>query len=267
MDTYSLWIFTIGDIMGLSPQSGGPRLVTEGLTTIPAKESMMARDKSTPFNEEPTSVYRYYDKRGLLLYVGITRRGTARNSEHNASKSWWQHVVRQEVSHYSTRRAAHNMEKELIRQYRPPFNVQHNPGHEEVREAYLAFLSVANGATDAAELIKAATPAGESPRRIALAVAGHTGNMLILTSTAADAHKVKPLDEVKPVIDGCNIYSGGRRGTKVTGWATRNGILTLQMRVRDAGLCSGGEAVIRLPGPHAPRAAIKMITLDMPKVA
>lgn len=32
MDTYSLWIFTIGDIMGLSPQSGGPRLVTEGLT-------------------------------------------------------------------------------------------------------------------------------------------------------------------------------------------------------------------------------------------
>ena len=43
------------------------------------------------------------------------RRGTARNSEHNASKSWWQYVVRQEVSHYSTRRAAHNMEKELIR--------------------------------------------------------------------------------------------------------------------------------------------------------
>ena len=30
---HSLWISTIGDTMGLSPQSDGPRLVTEGLTT------------------------------------------------------------------------------------------------------------------------------------------------------------------------------------------------------------------------------------------
>lgn len=215
----------------------------------------------------PTSVYRYFDKRGLLLYVGITRRGISRNSEHNTSKSWWQYVVRQEVDHYETRKAAHNIEKELIRQYRPPFNVQHNPGHAEVREAYLQFVNVVNGSTVVAELIKASTPANKSPRRIALKVAGTTGAMLILTSTPEDAQRVRALDENKPVIDGCNINSHGRRGTKVTGWATRNGILTLQMRVKDAELCSGGEAVIRLPGPHSPRAAVKMIILDMPKVA
>ena len=43
----------------MSPQSDGPRLVTEGLTTIPAKESMMARDKSIPI--DPIAVKRIRD--------------------------------------------------------------------------------------------------------------------------------------------------------------------------------------------------------------
>lgn len=85
----------------------------------------------------PTSVYRYYDRNDLLLYVGITRRGIARNIEHS-SKEWWPFVVRQEVEHYPHRDGAAQHEKHLIRKFRPPFNKQHNPFFDEMRAIYLA---------------------------------------------------------------------------------------------------------------------------------
>lgn len=87
-----------------------------------------------------TSVYRYYDKHGLLLYVGITSRGPQRNREHNETKGWWSYVARQDVAHYSTRQEAERVEQELIRQNRPPFNVAHNTGWQQVREDYLINL-------------------------------------------------------------------------------------------------------------------------------
>jgi hypothetical protein len=86
----------------------------------------------------PTSVYRYYDKAGVLLYVGITSRATTRQQEHNADKEWWAFVARQEVEHLDTRPLASERERELIRQFHPPFNKVHNNGWREVREAYLA---------------------------------------------------------------------------------------------------------------------------------
>ena len=89
--------------------------------------------------DSPTSVYKYYDAHGLILYVGITSRGTTRNGEHNRDKEWWPFVVRQEVEHHPTRAAALDRERSLIRRYRPPFNVVHNLGHEETRSAYLTF--------------------------------------------------------------------------------------------------------------------------------
>lgn len=83
-----------------------------------------------------TSVYRYYDKHGRLIYVGITSRGVKRNREHNESKDWWQYVARQEVSHCDNREAAATLEKELIQTYKPPFNTAHNAGWQEVRQDY-----------------------------------------------------------------------------------------------------------------------------------
>lgn len=94
----------------------------------------MADPQGTP---KPTSVYRYYDEFDLLLYVGVTSRGAVRNAEHYSTKSWWRHVVRQDVEHLPSREAALRRELSLIAEFRPPFNTQHNPGSEELREAYL----------------------------------------------------------------------------------------------------------------------------------
>jgi hypothetical protein len=86
-----------------------------------------------------TSVYRYYDQYDVLIYVGITGRGSSRNREHNLDKDWWPFVVRQDVDHFENRDLAHAHEVRLIQQFRPPFNSQHNPEARAMRSAYLDF--------------------------------------------------------------------------------------------------------------------------------
>lgn len=87
----------------------------------------------------PTSVYRYYDQYGVLLYVGITDRGTERNREHNRDKDWWVLVSRQEVDHHPDRASALTAEAALIRKHQPPFNTQHNPNQQASQEMYFRF--------------------------------------------------------------------------------------------------------------------------------
>jgi hypothetical protein len=94
--------------------------------------------QSTAQDHYPTSVYRYYDSLGCLIYVGITRQGIGRNFQHNMKAEWWPYVVRQEVEHHPTRLAAARREKELIHEFRPPFNKAHNEMWQHHRAAYLA---------------------------------------------------------------------------------------------------------------------------------
>lgn len=91
--------------------------------------------------ETATSVYRYYDSYGVLIYVGITARGSVRNVEHNLSKPWWPYVAQQAVDHFGSRDLARVREVELIESHWPPFNVQHNPKHPEMLDAYLSVAS------------------------------------------------------------------------------------------------------------------------------
>lgn len=88
---------------------------------------------------EPTSVYRYFDQRGQLIYIGITNRGTTRNGEHYRSKDWWPFVSKQTVEHFPDREAAHAREVELIERFAPPFNTQHNRDAAMLRAAYFEF--------------------------------------------------------------------------------------------------------------------------------
>lgn len=96
-------------------------------------------------HDQAASVYQYFDANGVLLYVGMTSRGDARNVEHNKSKDWWPHVASQSVSHFGSRATALEVERELISAFAPPFNVQHNARHEQARSHYLRkHVSVAN---------------------------------------------------------------------------------------------------------------------------
>ena len=89
---------------------------------------------------EPTSVYLYFDKLGVLLYVGITKRGITRQDEHTL-KEWWPFVAKQEIEHYDSREVAAARETMLIKERRPPFNKQQNRDHARLREAYLTLFS------------------------------------------------------------------------------------------------------------------------------
>lgn len=88
-------------------------------------------------SDRPHSVYKYYDDHKILIYVGITCTGIARNRQHNASKEWWPFVSEQVVEHCDSREEAHACEVDLIQRFRPPFNIQHNPDHDDLRTAYL----------------------------------------------------------------------------------------------------------------------------------
>ena len=105
------------------------------------RSSLRTSAHSVHADTEPTSVYRYYDDRDVLIYVGITKRGTVRNFEHNKRADWWPYVARQEVDHFPTRTEAADRERGLIRLHCPPFNRQHNPHAAEIRAAYLAWRS------------------------------------------------------------------------------------------------------------------------------
>lgn len=103
----------------------------------------------------PNSVYKYFDRHGILIYVGITGAGSARNKQHNSDKAWWICVEKQDVEHFDTRAAAHQREVELIETHRPPFNKQHNPEHDELRAAYIALAQSGRLGMSARELIQA----------------------------------------------------------------------------------------------------------------
>jgi hypothetical protein len=91
--------------------------------------------------DDRTSLYRYFDDGGALIYVGITGRGIARNVEHDKTKDWWRFVAHQEVEHFATRRAALAAERAAIEAHRPPFNTQHNIDHARARGEYLRYRS------------------------------------------------------------------------------------------------------------------------------
>lgn len=74
------------------------------------------------------TLYRYFDARGNLLYIGITSRGIVRSFEHAETKSWWSSVARADYVHFDARWRALDAERALIQIQRPLFNKVHNGG-------------------------------------------------------------------------------------------------------------------------------------------
>ncbi len=119
---------------------------------------------ATALGPDGTSVYLYYDKHDVLIYVGVTSRGTRRQHEHNGDKDWWPLVDQQMVEHYPTREKALARETYLIGRYRPPFNTAQNPSAKNSRRAYEDGISTLREMTPARRL---KTVQGRVPLRIA----------------------------------------------------------------------------------------------------
>lgn len=205
---------------------------------------------------KPTSLYLYFDSNGLLLYVGITKRGMARNREHDATKEWWSFVARQEVRHLPTRGSALSAERQMIEKHRPPFNVQHNPDHTATREAYLRLAAKPDGGVR--DLTPFLRPAKQT--RLRLTVESYGTDQLMLE---ADTSQWPDLDPSSVETAQVEMLGADRRGgVKVIRHAWNGKRLTILVRCRtNATECSMGHILLRMPTKENRAVTVKHITL------
>jgi predicted GIY-YIG superfamily endonuclease len=76
----------------------------------------------------PHILYRFYDRTGVLLYVGITVDFEQRWRQHSKGRDWWSKVdhTATRVEYCLGRRAALDAEREAIKAEKPLHNDQHN---------------------------------------------------------------------------------------------------------------------------------------------
>ncbi|MGH3489475.1 MAG: GIY-YIG nuclease family protein [Actinopolymorphaceae bacterium] len=72
---------------------------------------------------ESCSLYRFYDREGDLLYVGITKKLPRRLREHEIDKAWWTEVQQVTINHFETRDRALEAEAGAIYHEQPRWNV------------------------------------------------------------------------------------------------------------------------------------------------
>lgn len=70
-----------------------------------------------------TTLYRFFDTHGALLYVGISEYPLVRMHQHRLSKTWWLEIASSRFEHFESREAALMAEAAAIRSERPRYNV------------------------------------------------------------------------------------------------------------------------------------------------
>lgn len=70
-----------------------------------------------------TTLYRFFNADGVLLYVGITGVGGSRWGQHAAEKAWWCEVAHTTTEHFATREEAAAAELAAIKAELPRHNI------------------------------------------------------------------------------------------------------------------------------------------------
>ena len=84
------------------------------------------RPPASPYR--PQLLYRLYDRRGALLYVGVSSRGPVRLAEHYRDKAWFPDVSHARFEWFATRAEVLAAEKSAIIRELPRYNVVHAVG-------------------------------------------------------------------------------------------------------------------------------------------
>lgn len=75
----------------------------------------------------PAIVYRFFDGRGVLLYVGITQNFGQRWAKHERQQLWWAQVARSTLDIYPDWATACGVESTAIGVERPVYNLPRAP--------------------------------------------------------------------------------------------------------------------------------------------
>jgi predicted GIY-YIG superfamily endonuclease len=75
-----------------------------------------------------TALYRHFDAKDRLLYIGISLSAIQRLAQHSQGAAWFEEITRVEVQWFGSRKEASDAEVEAIRTERPLHNLVHNTG-------------------------------------------------------------------------------------------------------------------------------------------
>lgn len=86
------------------------------------KYAAMKDSRPRPASDRTTTLYRFFDADGVLVYVGITYHFDVRLTQHRNRSRWFETVDRWTTEEYPSRRVAKRVETQAIREERPRFN-------------------------------------------------------------------------------------------------------------------------------------------------
>lgn len=82
---------------------------------------------ATPELEQQThALYRFYDRHGALLYIGLTNDPGRRWQRHSETQPWWYDVARIDIETHPSREAVRAAERAAIQTERPKHDVRMN---------------------------------------------------------------------------------------------------------------------------------------------
>ena len=85
-----------------------------------------------------TTLYRHFDKYGMLLYVGISNDPDRRIKEHK-EKKWYRYIHKIKIKEYKSRDKALELEEKAIKKELPIYNTIHNKTNTKSHFKYLIF--------------------------------------------------------------------------------------------------------------------------------
>ena len=77
-----------------------------------------------------TTLYKWYDSKNKLVYVGISINAYTRMQDHSKTQGneWVEDAAKMELTHFDERWQALQIERLTIEKYRPKYNKVHNTG-------------------------------------------------------------------------------------------------------------------------------------------